>query len=75
MAVVEETCSFAGWEEQKEVYFLLALKVYLKLSKLFPEGESVQVQNVQKGNSQSVCHVPRVFVSNYRVKKKWNIIF
>lgn len=41
------------------------MKVYLKLSKLFPEGESVQVQNVHKGNIQSVYHVLKVFALKY----------
>lgn len=67
MAVVEETGFFSEYlvEEQKKVYFLLAAKVYLKLSKLFPEGESVQVQNVHKGNIQSVCCVPKAFALKY----------
>lgn len=67
MAVVEETCSFSEYpvEEQKKVCFLLAVKVYLKLSKLFPEGESVQVQNVHKRNIQSVYCVPKAFALKY----------
>lgn len=46
--------------------FLLAMKVYLKLSKLFPEGESVQVQTVHKGNIQSVYWAPKVFALKYK---------
>lgn len=46
--------------EQKRFYVLFAAQVYLKLSKLFPEGENVQVQNVHKGNIQSVSPVPKV---------------
>lgn len=53
MAVVENLLFFCSSGGEQRPYFFPVVKVYLTLSKLFPEGESVRVQTVHKGNIQS----------------------
>lgn len=58
MAVVENLLLSVHLVGEQRPCFFPVVKVYLTLSKLFPEGESVQVQNVHKGNIQNAYRVP-----------------